>query len=294
MNSSTLQRNRYPNWFLLPGFVIFFVMFIIPSVSSLWYSMTDWNLNRTTISFIGFGNFKELFASPKLRATIGNTLVYAFSCTLIRNFLGLMLALLLNMQIRGKNIYRTIIFLPYVIAPIVIGYLFTSILNPDNGMLNVALRSIGLGFMQQDWLNNPSIALFSTIMVDVWRTTGFSMVIYLAGLQIIPQELIESAAIDGANSWWKFKNVTLPLLAPSITINMVLALIGTMKVFVMILVLTNGGPGYSTEVMNTFIYSEFSLGRYGVGTAANVLLSLLIVVIGLPVLLYLKRKEIEL
>jgi ABC-type sugar transport system permease subunit len=131
-------------------------------------------------------------------------------------------------------------------------------------------------------------------MTDVWRTTGFSMVIYIAGLQAIPHDLYESAEIDGANGFWKLTNVTLPLLAPSITINIVLALIGTMKVFVMILVLTNGGPGYATEVMNTYIMSMFSLGLYGMGTAANIILSLLIVIVGLPVLLLLKRREIEL
>lgn len=293
MVNNKLQQTRYPNWFIIPGFVIFLLMFIVPSVLSLWYSLTDWNLNRASISFVGLANFKELFASEKLRATIGNTFVFSISCTLIRNFTGLLLAVLL-LNLKGKNILRTVVFLPYVIAPIVIGYLFTSLMNPDNGMINSTLRSLGLGIMAKDWLNDPSVALFSTIMVDVWRTTGFSMVIYLAGLQIIPAELYESASIDGANSWWKFKNVTFPLLAPSITINIVLAFIGTMKVFVMVLVLTNGGPGYATEVMNTFIYSEFSLGRYGVGTAANVLLSLLIAITGLPILLYLKRKEIEL
>lgn len=294
MKISRLDKIRYPNWFLLPGFAIFFIMFIIPSVASLWYSLTDWNLNRPVISFIGLDNFKELFASQKLRATIGNTFIYSLSCTLLRNFIGLILAVMLNSRIRGRDLLRTIVFLPYVIAPIVIGYLFTSLMNPSHGMINMFFNKLGLQSLAKDWLNDPSMALFSTVIVDVWRTTGFSMVIYLAGLQIIPPELFESASIDGADSWWKFKNITLPLLAPSITINVVLAFIGTMKVFVMILVLTNGGPGYATEVMNTFIYSEFSLGRYGFGTAANVVLSILIMITGFPVLLLLRRREIEL
>lgn len=289
------QRSRYPNWFLLPVILIFGFLFVIPTVTSFYYSLTDWNINRRVISFIGLDNFKELFAETKFRATLGNTLAYSFSVTFVRNFLGLFLALLLNnAHLKGKNLFRTVIFLPYVIAPVVIGYLFTAIYNPSQGILNQSLRFIGLGFMAQDWLNDPSIALFSTIATDVWRTTGFSMVIYLAGLQIIPHDLYESAEIDGANGFWKLTNVTLPLLAPSITINVVLALIGTMKVFVMILVLTNGGPGYATEVINTYIMSTFSLGLYGSGTAANIILSLLICIIGLPVLTVLKRREIEL
>ncbi|MCK9547032.1 MAG: sugar ABC transporter permease [Sphaerochaeta sp.] len=289
------QRSRYPNWFLLPTILVFGFLFVIPTLTSFYYSLTDWNINRRVITFIGFDNFIELFSDIKFRATLGNTLTYAFSVTFTRNFLGLLLAILLNIAtLRGKNLFRTIIFLPYVIAPVVIGYLFTAIYNPSQGILNQSLRTIGLAFLAKDWLNDPNIALFSTIMTDVWRTTGFSMVIYLAGLQAIPQELYESAAIDGANGVRRLAHITLPLLAPSITINVVLALIGTMKVFVMILVLTNGGPGYATEVMNTYIMSTFSLGLYGSGTAANIILSLLIITIGLPVLLLLRRREVEL
>ena len=289
------QRSRYPNWFLLPTILIFGFLFVIPTLTSFYYSLTDWNINRRVISFIGMENFRELFADVKFRSTLKNTLTYSFSVTLTRNFLGLFLAVLLNnARLKGRNLFRTVIFLPFVISPVVIGYLFTAIYNPAHGILNQALRIIGMGFLANDWLNDPSIALFSTIMTDVWRTTGFSMVIYLAGLQAIPHDLYESADIDGANGFWKLTNVTLPLLAPSITINIVLALIGTMKVFVMILVLTNGGPGYATEVMNTYIMSMFSLGLYGMGTAANIILSLLIIIVGLPVLLLLKRREIEL
>jgi ABC-type sugar transport system permease subunit len=291
----SMQRSRYPNWFLLPTILIFGFLFVIPTLTSFYYSLTDWNINRRVISFIGLENFRELFSDVKFRSTLGNTLTYSFSVTFVRNFLGLFLAILLNnAQLKGRNLFRTIIFLPYVIAPVVIGYLFTAIYNPAQGILNQSLRAFGMGFLAQDWLNDPNIALFSTIMTDVWRTTGFSMVIYLAGLQAIPHELYESAEIDGANGRWKLTNVTLPLLAPSITINVVLALIGTMKVFVMILVLTNGGPGYATEVINTYIMSTFSLGLYGSGTAANIILSFLIIVIALPVLLFLKKREVEL
>lgn len=291
----SMQRSRYPNWFLLPTILIFGFLFVIPTLTSFYYSLTDWNINRRVISFIGLENFRELFSDVKFRSTLGNTLTYSFSVTFVRNFLGLFLAILLNnAQLKGRNLFRTIIFLPYVIAPVVIGYLFTAIYNPAQGILNQSLRAFGMGFLAQDWLNDPNIALFSTIMTDVWRTTGFSMVIYLAGLQAIPHELYESAEIDGADGRWKLTNVTIPLLAPSITINVVLALIGTMKVFVMILVLTNGGPGYATEVINTYIMSTFSLGLYGSGTAANIILSFLIIVIALPVLLFLKKREVEL
>lgn len=288
-------RARYPNWFLGPAIIIFAFLFITPSLTSFYYSLTDWNINRRVITFVGLKNFIDLFADLKFRATLSNTLIYSFSVTFIRNFLGLFFAIMLNNAfLKGRNLLRVIVFLPYIIAPVVIGYLFTAIYHPVNGILNQTLHFLRLGFLAKDWLNDPTIALFSTIMTDVWRTTGFSMVIYLAGLQAIPLELYETSQIDGANGLWKLTHVTLPLLAPSITVNVVLALIGTMKVFVMILVLTNGGPGYATEVINTYIMSMFSLGLYGSGTAANIILSILIVIIGLPVLLLLKQREVEL
>lgn len=286
---------RYPTWFLLPALLVFGALFVFPTILSFFFSFTDWNVNRSVVSFIGLENFRELFADAKLRATISNTLVYSFSVTFLRNVMGLLLALMLNLSLRGKNLLRTLFFLPYVIAPIVIGYLFKAVYQSQHGLLNTLLRSLGLAFLAKDWLNDPNIALFSTIMVDVWRTTGFTMVIYLAGLQLIPKELYESAHIDGANGLWRFFHVTFPLLAASVTVNVVLSLIGTMKVFVMIMVLTNGGPGFATEVLNTYINNyAFAFGLYGYGTAANMILSVLILILGVPVLVFLRRREVEL
>jgi ABC-type sugar transport system permease subunit len=291
---SALQVKRYPNWFLLPALGVFTFLFVIPTLTSFYYSLTDWNINTNTMRFIGFDNFRELAADKALRAAVANTLVYSGSVTFLRNLFGLILALMLNCRIAGRNLLRTVFYFPMVIAPVVIGYLFTAIYNPGRGLFNTVLRAAGLGFLAQDWLNDPAVALFSVIITDVWRTSGFVMVIYLAGLQVIPEELYESAAIDGAGPSWRLLNITIPLLAPTITVNVVLALIGTMKVFVMVLVLTKGGPGYATEVMNTYILRYFSLGLYGYGTAANILLTLFILLIGLPVLLFLRGKEIEL
>jgi raffinose/stachyose/melibiose transport system permease protein len=244
--------------------------------------------------FVGFANFRKMLGDRKLLAAVWHTLVYAASVTILRNAIGLMIALILHMRIKGRDILRTIIFLPFVIAPIVIGYLFTSLMHPARGLINQFFITVGLPFMAIDWLNDPRYALMSTIIVDVWRTTGFAMVIYLAGLQAIPSELYESANLDGAGAWSRFRHVTFPLLASSFTVNMVISLIGTMKVFVMILVLTNRGPGYATEVFNTYIMANFSLGLYGYATAANLLLFLLITIIGMPVLFVLRRREVEL
>lgn len=285
---------KYPCYFFVPGVVVFSIFLLTPMLSSFYYSLTDWNINVRGISFIGLDNFRELFSDVKLVTALKNTLIYAISVTALRNFIGLALALLLNTKVRLQNLFRATFFLPLVIAPIIIGYIFTVIYHPDLGILNQGFRAIGWNMLAQDWLHDPKYALFSTIVVDVWRTSGFAMVIYLAGLQTIPLELLETADIDGAGFGKKFTHVILPLLAPAVTINLVLSLIGTMKVFEMILALTRGGPGYATEVVNTYILTSFSIGLFGLGTAANLLLSFIIIIIGMPVFFFLKRREIEL
>lgn len=288
------RRQNYPYWFLLPAFAVFALLYLTPTLTGLYYSFTDWNINKKAIDFVGLENFRTLFADRKMVAALWHTLIYAFAVTVIRNSVGLGMALVLNVKMRFQNVFRTVFFLPYVISPLIIGYLFTAIYHPANGLLNMGLKGIGLGVFAVDWLNDPRFALFSAVMVDVWRTSGFAMVIYLAGLQMIPGELYESAALDGARFPQIFKHIMFPLIAASLTVNLVLSLIGTMKVFVMILVLTNGGPGYATEVINTYIMTEFSLGLYGLGTAANLILTALIVALGFPVLILLRRREVAL
>lgn len=288
------KKCNYPFALLIPALSVYLLLFIFPTVSSFYYGLTDWNIHAREIAFVGMENFRELFSEVKLVAAVKHTIAYAVAVTILRNAIGLVLALMLNSEIRFRNILRTVFFLPFVIAPIIIGYIFTALYQPAHGLVNQFFRTLGLGFIAQDWLNDPNYALFSCIMTDVWRTSGFAMVIYLAGLQVIPSELYETAELDGASYWKKFIYVIFPLLAPSFTINLVLSIIGTMKVFVMILVLTNGGPGYATEVINTYIMSSFSLGLYGYGTAANIILIFLISLIGLPILYLLRKREVEL
>jgi raffinose/stachyose/melibiose transport system permease protein len=183
--------------------------------------------------------------------------------------------------------------MPYVISPIVIGYIFRAIYHPENGIVNHFLQAVGLGALAHDWLNDPKYALFSVIMTDVWRVAGFSMVVYLAGLQFIPKDLVESASIDGAGYWSRFRAILFPLLAPAFTVNVLLSMISSMKVFEMVMVLTDGGPGYTTETFFTYIRSMFSTGEFGYATAVNLMLFVLVTVVGLPVLAAMKKREVE-
>jgi raffinose/stachyose/melibiose transport system permease protein len=288
-----MGKLKYPLYFLYPALVVFLLFFITPTVIGFYYSFTDWNINAREIKFIGWANYEALFQEPRLKTALKNTLIFSASVTLLQNLCGLALALVMNEALKSRNLLRTIFFMPYVIAPLIIGYIFRAIYHPDRGILNVFLREIGLGALARDWLNDPNIALYSIIMTDIWKVAGFSMVIYLAGLQFIMKDLTECAAIDGAGYWRRFRHVVFPLLAPAFTVNVLLSMISSMKVFEMVWALTEGGPGYTTEVFYTYIRAMFSSGEFGYATAVNLVLFVMVTAIGVPVLMGLKKREVE-
>ncbi|RTE11500.1 sugar ABC transporter permease [Paenibacillus whitsoniae] len=290
---SRVGRLKYPLYFSFPALAVFLLFFITPTLIGFYYSFTDWNINADRIQFTGLANYIELFKEPRLKTALINTLIFAAVVTLMQNFLGLGLALVLNEALKLRNVLRMIFFLPYVIAPIVIGYIFRAIYHPEHGIVNTLLSKVGLDFLVHDWLNDPKYALFSIIVTDLWRVAGFSMVVYLAGLQFIPKDLIESSSIDGAKYWQRFRSVVFPLLAPALTVNVLLSMIGSMKVFEMVMVLTEGGPGYTTEVFYTYIRGMFSTGLFGYATAVNVVLFVLVTLVGVPVLMAMKKREVE-
>jgi raffinose/stachyose/melibiose transport system permease protein len=176
---------------------------------------------------------------------------------------------------------------------IVVGIVFKSILHPSTGVLNTFLRGMGLDFMAQKWLTNPDLALYSVALVDTWKGVGFIMVILIAGIMVIPVEYYEAAQIDGANKWDELWNITLPLLMPTLTVTTVLNLLYGLKVFDIVWVLTNGGPGFATETVYTLVFKEFSKGRYGVSTALSTLLFVIMSVCGYWLIKMMHSKEVE-
>jgi len=284
----------YPFYFLIPALVIYTVLFIIPSFIGFGFSLTNWNSMGSAMKFIGLDNFKEIFISNKTYMLfILNTLIFAVVTTIMKNIVGLLLALFFNEGLKTKQLLRTVFFLPVALSPLIIGLIFVSILNPVTGLLNSTLRVIGVGILEQQWLVDPKTAMLSVIGVEVWRLAGFNMAIYLAGLQMIPKSFYESASIDGAGVWRKFINITFPYLLPAITINMILNLIQGLKVFDLIYVLTKGGPGNTTGVLNTAVFEEFSSGRYGMGTAVGVVIFLLTSLTAYSALKLMRRGEAE-
>lgn len=274
-------RKLYSPLFLAPALVLYTILFIIPSLTGLGFSFTNWNINRQGIRFIGLDNYREvLFSSGPYLVSILHTFSFAAVTVVLKTVLGLVLALLLNEGIRSKNQLRTIFFIPYTLSPLIIGIVFVAILAPE-GPLNAILQFLGLGRWTHAWLVESGTALFSTMGVEIWRMTGWNMVVFLAGLQMIPKEYYEAASIDGATPWKKFKEITVTFLMPSINITLVLNIIQGIKVFDIIYALTGGGPGQLTEVINTQVFREFSDGRYGMSNTLSVIVTVFTLMVAL-------------
>ncbi len=277
-----LHNKVYPIYFTLGTLILYLVFFVIPAVIGLGYAFTDWNRYSTDVNYVGLDNYRTLASSENNYVHYArNTFVFTATTIVLKTTLGLAFALLLHSGIKHwRSLYRMIIFLPAVLPMVVVGIIFHSVLNPRRGLLNEFLRTAGLGAWTQQWLTDPDIALMSIVGVDTWKGAGYIMVILLAGLQTIPAEYYEAAQIDGANALARLRCITIPLLRPALIVATVLNILYGLKIFDTVYVLTNGGPGYSTEVLYTAIFKEFSKGRYGVGTAMSSLLFFVMVFIG--------------
>jgi len=281
----------YPYYLIWPALIIYFIFFAFPALIGFYYSFTDWRLDRDTIQFVGWDNFKAVFSDKILVLALKNTMIFAVVTVIGKNVIGLLLAMGLNMKLKTRNLLRAIYFSPSILSILVISIIFTPILRTE-GMVNSLLGSLGLDSLAQAWLTNPSIVMWTIAVVSIWQSVGFQMAIYLAGLQSISREYYEAAKIDGASSWRSFTNITLPLLLPAININVMLTLIGGLKVFSEVYVLTGGGPGNASQVVGTIILRAFGEGNWGLGTAVNTLLFVGVSVIAVPLIIFMRRKEV--
>ena len=291
LNGGYMDRFYHP-LFIAPGLIIFFIFFILPVVFGFGFSFTDWNQYLTEINFIGLKNFQEIFEDRVSMLALKNTLIFASVTTVGKNVLGLGLALILNTKLRGRTVWRAIYFCPAILSTIVVGLVFSAVLHPT-GLLNDALTFVGLESLTRSWLTDKDIVMFTISAVEIWMYAGFHMAIYLAGLQSIPYDLLEAARIDGASPWQQFRYIIFPLIIPSFNINLIMSLIGGFKVFDMVYVLTNGGPGFASQVVSTMVYEAFGEGRWGYGTALNLVLFVIISFISLVVLNFFRKREVE-
>jgi raffinose/stachyose/melibiose transport system permease protein len=284
-----------PVIFIVPALVLYVFVVVYPSISGITYAFTDWNGLTATRGFVGFRNFRELLGDDAARAALGNTFRLALGVMVVQNAAGLLLALGTHARLRSRFVLRTLFFAPAVTSTLIAAFLWQYIYDPSGRQgLNALLGSLGLGTWQQDWLGNPDLALWSVVLVVVWQYAGYSMVIFLAGLQGIPQELYEAADIDGASGARKFWHITWPLLAPALTLNLMLSLVGGLKLFDQVFAMTGGGPGYATETLSTLVYKQaFVFGHYGLGTALAFMLAIIVAAVSLIQLNLLRAREVS-
>jgi raffinose/stachyose/melibiose transport system permease protein len=265
--------------FLLPALGFYAFAVLIPSTQGAAYAFTDWDGLSPTKAFVGFDQFALIRHDPAARDAVGNTLFLAVAITIGQNLVGLLLALGVYSQIKSRNFLRVLLFAPVVVLPVAAAYLWQYLLAPT-GAINLALDAIGLDGLQQDWLGNPELVLWSVTAVIIWQFAGFSMVIFLAGLVTIPNEVVEAAHVDGAGYMRRLWFIVLPLLAPAITINLLLTTIGGLKLFDQVFVMTHGGPGSASETISTTIYREgVTYGRFAYASAMAVVLTLFVAVV---------------
>ncbi len=283
------MRSAYPNWFMLPAAIVAGVLFLYPTVASFFFSMTRWSLSEAT--FIGFDNFAQFFREPFLVQGVTNTLIFGVVTSGLKVVLGLLLALLLTSDIFGRAYLRAVVFFPVLVSTVGVGITFTIMMHPTQGIINETLALFGI--KGPGWLTDPKLALLSVAFVDVWRGVGLATVIYIAGVVSIPQEYYEASKIDGATAMQRFWNVTLPLVRPATVTVIILSLIGGLRSFDLIWAMTKGGPGFTSDVIASVIYKQYQAGFYGLSTAGNVVLFLLVAAIVVPLSAWLNRKEVE-
>ncbi|MGW2888083.1 carbohydrate ABC transporter permease [Streptomyces griseoruber] len=286
---SAQTHSPYPTWFYLPAAVIYGTLFLVPTFASFYFSLTRWTVFRST--FIGLDNFTEFFQEPALVKGFVNTFLYAVATSGLKVVLGLLLGILLTSQIRARGYLRSVVFFPVLVSTVGVGITFTALMDPSTGAINSALSAVGIN--GPGWLTDPSLALFSVALVDVWKGVGLATVIYIAGIVSIPQDYYEAARIDGAGPWQLFRNVILPLSWPATSTVIVLSLIGGLRSFDLIWAMTRGGPGFSSDVVASVIYKQYQAGFYGLSTAGNVILFLVVTAIIVPLSRFLALKEVE-
>lgn len=262
--------------FILPNFIGFLIFTFIPIVISIGLSFMEWD-TANPAKFVGLKNFKRLLSDETFRISFGNTIYYTVATVPLTLVCALLLAILLNKGIRGVKIYRAVFFLPYITSIVAVAVVWNMLLHPTMGPVNEFLKWIGVQ-NPPGWTASTEWALPAVIITSIWRSVGYYMVIYLAGLQGIPGELYEAATVDGANWWHKFKSITLPMLTPTTFFIMVMLTINSFKVFDLILVMTAGGPGRATNVLVYQIYNEAFINfKFGYSSAiAMVLFGLVI------------------
>jgi raffinose/stachyose/melibiose transport system permease protein len=280
------------NILYLPVLVLLSVFVFYPFIRGLMISFTDWNGFSLYYNWVGFYQYGRIFTDRNIANIVGNTFIYAIGSTIFQNIFGICFAILLDKAIKGKDVVRVIIYTPVMISGLIMGYIWYFMFRFNGGAINEIVQLFG--HKPIEFLGLPTITVLIITAVNVFQYSGQCMLIYLAGLQTIPKDYYEAASLDGAKGLSMFRFITFPLIMPCVTINVVLNLIGGLKLFDVIKAMTNGGPGYMTQSLSTIMYQLY-FGSQDAGYAATLgnVMFVFIAIISITMLVFLRNKEVE-
>jgi raffinose/stachyose/melibiose transport system permease protein len=287
------KPHRHTNYYLFiaPAMVFYLVFLIFPTLYSMFFSFFNWNGLAAQKTFIGLKNYIDFFKDPISYDVLKNNLIWVVYMLVFPITIGLGLAIALNSAIPGKTLFRSIFYIPAVLPLVSVGVVWSWIYHPMFGALNVLLRSLGLSSLIHGWLAEPKTALGSVVVTAIWQGVGLPMILFLAGLQDIPNEYYEAAGIDGANFWHRLWYITIPSLKETFVIVISLLVVGSLKVFDVIYAMTWGGPGHSTQVLATWMYfNSFSFNKMGYGSAIACIMTFTSLIIIAPYIKLMSKK----
>ncbi|MFC4013873.1 carbohydrate ABC transporter permease [Nonomuraea purpurea] len=285
---ATKRRSAYPYALYLPAAVVYLVIFLVPTVMAFYFALTRWTLFDST--FVGLQNFRDFLSEQNLRIGFQNTIFYAVVTSGLKVVLGLLLGVLLTSKLRLRFFLRSVVFFPVLVSTVAVGFTFSALLRPDTGLVNKALAVVGVD--GRDWLGDAATALLSVALVDVWKGVGLATVIYIAGIMSIPRDYYQAVSVDGGTAWHRFRHVTLPLSWPATYSVILLSFIGGLRSFDLIWTMTRGGPGFTSDTIASIIYKQYQAGFFGLSTAGNVLLFLVVTAVVVPLNHFLGKRQV--
>ena len=272
------RKKIYPTYMIILPLIVFGIFFVLPSTLGYLYAFTDWSAYVPDPKFIGIQNFIDVMTEKTVPIAFVNTLIFAGVKTVIVTVLGFVFALALNRKLKTRNALRTLYFIPAIFCTLIVGLIFNALFGGRHGAVNMMLSSVGLKELCLPWLGERWPAVFVITLCEIWRSLGHGIIITLAGLQSVPDEYLEAAKVDGASGWNLFRHITLPLIMPTVNVNILFSLIFGLKMFDLVYFLTLGGPGHDTETFGTLIMNEMANGRYSHSVATNLIFTVILVI----------------
>jgi raffinose/stachyose/melibiose transport system permease protein len=286
------RRRLYHYAFALPSICLVLVFFVVPFVANAFFAFVQWTGYSSTLKWTGLSNFELLDQVGLLKHAITVTAVYAVTAMAVQNLVGLALATALQRTSRVNTVFRSLFFVPVLISPLAAGYIWAAVLNA-HGPVNTFLSAVLPGGFHYAWLGHDTSALLLVASIDAWKLSGLITLVYIAGLNRIPEQVLQAATLDGAGAWRRFRSVKLPLLAPAVTFNVTVSLVGAFSALDVVFSTTAGGPGDATTLLNVAVYTQYGQSFFGTASALSFVVTLMVIVTAVPLMSWLRRREVQ-